>query len=120
MTEDVTRTVVHRHIEAWRRGDVAGLLADYAEDAVMLSAAAGALSGKDAIAAMYAPVFEGLFPPADTVLELTAEVFAADFALVHWTATTSKVRTVGGFDTFLVRDGKIVAQSGGCEIVPRD
>ena len=50
----------------------------------------------------------------------TAEVIAGDHALVQWTATTSAVRTVGGFDSFLLSDGKIVAQSGGCEIVPVD
>lgn len=118
MSDDVTRTVVRRHLEAWRHGDVPALLADYAEDAVMLSAMAGAITGKAAIAAMYAPVFEGLFPPADTKLEVTAEIIAGDHALVHWTATTSAVRTVGGFDSFLLSDGRIVAQSGGCEIVP--
>lgn len=117
MSEDVTRAVVRRHLDAWQRGDVPGLQADYADDAVMLSAMAGVLVGKGAIAAMYAPVFESLFPPADTTLEVTAEVIAGDHALVHWTAATSKVRTIGGFDSFLLRDGKIVAQSGGCEIV---
>jgi ketosteroid isomerase-like protein len=93
------------------------LLADYADDAVMLSAPAGVLTGKDAIAAMYGPVFDGLFPPADTTLEVTAKLIAADHALVHWTATTPKVRTVGGFDAFVVRGGKIIVQAGGCEIV---
>lgn len=120
MSEDVTRTVVRRHLDAWKRGDVPALLDDYADDAVMLSAMAGVMSGKDAIGAMYGPVFDGLFPPADTMIEVTAEVIAGDHALVHWTATTSKVRTIGGFDTFVLRDGKIAAQSGGCEIVAID
>jgi uncharacterized protein (TIGR02246 family) len=118
MGEDLTRTVVRRHLEAWKRGDVPALLDDYADDAVMLSSQAGVLSGRGAIAAMYGPVFEGLFPPADTDLEVTAEIVVGDHALVHWTAKTSTIRTIGGFDAFTLRDGKIVAQSGGCEIVP--
>jgi uncharacterized protein (TIGR02246 family) len=120
VSEDVTRTVVRRHLAAWQRGDVPTLLADYTDDIVMMSAAAGALVGKDAIAAMYGQVFEHMFRPDDTKLTVTAEIYSGDHALVHWTAVTSTVRTIGGFDTFVMRDGKIAAQAGGAEIVLLD
>ncbi len=120
MSEEETRIVIRRHMEAWRRGDVPALLADYADDAVMMSAAVGALVGKPAIAAMYEQVFETLFRPEDTKLEVSSEIVSGEYALVHWTATTSSMRTQGGFDCYALRDGKIAAQSAGMEMIPLD
>jgi uncharacterized protein (TIGR02246 family) len=120
MSEETTRTLVRRHLDAWRRGDVEALLADYSDDVVTLSAHTGALIGKDEVERMYQSVFVDLFPPADTTLDVTAEVISGGHALIQWTARTSKVRTVGGFDVFQVRDGKIVSASGGCDILPLD
>ncbi len=118
MSEEETRTVIRRHMEAWQRGDVSALLADYADDAVMMSTAVGAVVGKAAIAAMYEQVFETLFRPEDTKLEVTSEIVSGEYALVHWTATTSSMRTKGGFDSYALRGGKIAAQSGGMETIP--
>lgn len=61
------------------------------------SSQAGVLSGRDAIAAMYGAVFEGLFPPADTEREITVELVGGGHALVHWTAKTSAVRTIAAW-----------------------
>lgn len=118
MSDEVTRAVIDRHLEAWRRGDVPALIADFTEDAVMMSAQGGALKGGQEIGVMFGEVFESVFRPDDTTLEIGAVVVSGDHALVHWTATTSTVRTVGGFDTFVLRDGKIAAQCSGAEIVP--
>lgn len=106
-----------RHFDAWSRGDVAGLLADYADDAVIISAAGGALVGKNDIAAMFDNVFDSLFRPSDTKLDVTDQIVFHNYALVHWTATTSTIRTVGGFDAFTLRDGKIAVQCAGAQIV---
>jgi len=118
MSEDTTRDVVRRHLDAWKRGDIPALLADYTDDIVMLSGAVGAITGKDAIAAMYAQVFDSMFRPEDTTLEVTAEVYTADFALVNWTAKSSAIHAVGGFDTFVMRGDKICRQAGGAEMQP--
>lgn len=117
MTHDIMRGFLRRHFDAWVRGDVAALLADYADDAAIISAAGGALVGKDAIAAMFAKVFDSLFRPSDTRLDITEEIVFNNYALVHWTAMTSTIRTVGGFDTFTVKNGKIAVQCAGAEIV---
>ena len=118
MSEDVTRAVVDRHLEAWRQGDIPALVTDFTDDAVMMSAAGGALKGKQEIGAMLGEVFGTLFRPDDTTLDVGAIIVSGDHALVHWTVTTSTVRTIGGFDTFVLRDGKIAAQCSGAEIVP--
>lgn len=117
MTHDFMQDLLKRHFDAWTCGDVAGLLADYAEDAAVISAAGGAIVGRNAIAAMLAKVFDSLFPPSDTRLDITDQIVFDNHALVHWTATTSTIRTVGGFDAFTVQHGKIAAQYAGAQIV---
>jgi uncharacterized protein (TIGR02246 family) len=117
MSEDQNQSLIHRHLQAWRRGDVPALLADYTDDAVLLSLAGGAIVGKDAIGAMLEEVFATLFPPDDTQLDVTGEIMSGEHALIHWTASTSKLKTTGGFDAFVIRDGRIVAQSSGADIV---
>ena len=112
-----TRRIVRAHLEAWRRGDVPCLMADYAEDAVMLNKQTGPLIGKTAIAAMYQYVFAEIFKPAEIIFTPEPEIVSGNFALVHWGVTTPSLRTSGGFDTFLLRDGLIVAQAAGVEII---
>lgn len=117
MSDETTLNLVRGHLDAWRRGDVPALLDDYADDAVVMSAAVGAVVGKDAIGAMFTQVFSTLFRPEDTRLEITTEIVSGNYALVQWTVESSVVRPADGFDTFIVQDGKIVAQTGGVNIV---
>ncbi len=118
MSEDITRQIVRRHLDAWRNGDVDGLMADYADDAVLLTRDAGVVAGKDALRAMFGQVFSTLFKPGDTRLDVTAELISGELALIHWDASTSAFRTTGAFDTFTVRDGKIVSQCAGLTLQP--
>lgn len=117
MNDETTLTIVRRRLNAWKRGDVPALLADYSDDAVMMSVHVGALVGKDAIGAMFSEVFRTVFRPEDTQLTVTTEIVSGDYALIHWNAESSVVQANGGFDTFVLRDGKIVAQTGGADIV---
>jgi ketosteroid isomerase-like protein len=117
MSDETTLAMVRGHLDAWRRGDVPALLDDYADDAVVMSAAVGALVGKDAIGAMFTQVFSTLFRPEDTRLEVTTEIVSGNYALVQWTVESALVRPANGFDTFILQDGKIVAQTGGVDIV---
>lgn len=111
-----TKAVVDRHLDAWRRGDIAALLADYADDAAMLHAALGVVTGKEAIGALLIQTFAELFRPGDTELTVDAIVTTGDHALLQYTAVASSVRTSGAFDAFTLRDGKIVAQCSGGEV----
>lgn len=111
------KAVVDRHLAAWRRGDVAGVLADFADDAAMLHAALGVVAGKAAIGALLTQTFAELFRTGDTELTVNAIVTAGDHALIQYTAVTSSVRTEGAFDAFTLRDGKIVAQFSGGKVI---
>jgi len=112
-----TRRIIRAHLEAWKRGDVPTLMADYADDAVMLNKQTGPVIGKAAIAAMYQHVFAEIFKPGEINFTAEPEIVSGNFALVHWNVTAPSFRTSGGFDTFVIRDGLIVAQAAGVEIV---
>ena len=94
------------------------LMADYADDAVMLNKQTGPLIGKAAIAAMYQYVFAELFKPTEIDFHPEAPIVSGNVALVHWSVTTPTLRTSGGFDTFVLRDGLIIAQAAGVDIIP--
>ncbi len=93
--------LVRRHIEAFLRGDIAAVMADYSADAVMLGTF-GTIEGTDALTAAFAgagDVTRGL-----VVDEL---VCAGDTALMVFHSDVIAF----GVDTFVVRDGKIVMQT---------
>ena len=62
--------------------------------------------------------FAKIFPSSTTRIEFEEPIVAGDIALVNFAATTPTVRTIGAFDSFVIRDGKIVGQTGGGEFVP--
>jgi uncharacterized protein (TIGR02246 family) len=117
--EDGVRAIIERHTNAFRSGDVSGLIADYAKDAVLLTKGPGVLKGSDAIRQLYEMVFRDVFPPSTTKYVFEPPLVGGNVGLLHWSATTPTTRTQGGVDAFFVHDGKIVAQTGAVEIIPR-
>lgn len=103
-----TAEVFRDHLERARRGDVTGdLERNYAEDVVVLSAY-GVEHGREG-ARRLADLLEQQLPSArfDYALELVER----DVALLEWTAVADGARVDDGVDSFVVRDGRIVAQT---------
>lgn len=110
LAADSPSAIVKRHMDAAAKGDVDAIMADYADDAVVLQAT-GAAQGKPAIRA----VFERLFPPrpanaapppAGTGMQITRVWEEGDVGLVTWTSGP-----VSGTDQFIIHDGKIAVQA---------
>ena len=112
-----TSEVLDRHLTSFAEHDVDGVLADYAADAVLF-APSGPLKGPDAIR----PLFEALIAEfAKPGSSFTTQLRSIDgeHAYILWTAETADNVYELGTDTFLVRDGKIVAQSFTGKITPK-
>jgi len=98
--------IIHRHVDAANRGDVAAMAADYAPDAVILEPGR-ATHGRAAIQAQ----FDGIFGPAAkfhfkvTPTRIWSE---GDVGFITWTANNGQF---GGQDTYLVRHGQILVQA---------
>ena len=112
----LTKDVLDHHLKCFGEGDLKGILSDYAPGAVLFTSD-GPLRGADAIR----PLFQAMiaeFGKPDSVFSMKQQFVEGDYAYILWTAETADNVYEVGTDTFVVRDGKIVAQSFTGKIVP--
>ena len=101
--------VVNRHMANTAKGDIDAMMADYADDAVVLTAGK-ATPGKAAIRGM----FEGMLGPKATskaVIKATKVWEEGDVGFVTWEMNAGTPQAATGGDEFLVRNGKIEVQA---------
>ncbi len=104
-----TKDVLEHHLKCFDEGDLKGILSDYAPGAVLFTPD-GLLGGADAIR----PLFQSMiveFGKPGAVFSMKRQSVEGDYAYILWTAETADNVYEVGTDTFVVRDGKIVAQS---------
>jgi ketosteroid isomerase-like protein len=112
-----TKDVLDHHLKAFDQGDLNGVLSDYAPDAIFFTKD-GALKGVDAIR----PLFEALiaeFGKPGATFNMKQQVVEGDYAYILWTAETADNIYELATDTFVVREGKIVAQSFTGKVIPK-
>ena len=109
--------VLNHHLKCFGEGNLESILSDYSSDAVLF-VPAGALKGPDAMK----PVFQALFsefakPGASFAMH--QQCVDGDYAYILWSAETADNVYEAAADTFVVRNGKIVAQSFAAKITPK-
>ena len=112
-----TKEVLDHHLKCFAEGDLEGILLDYAPGAVLFTPD-GPLKGADAIR----PLFEAMiaeFRKPGAAFNIKHQFVEGDYAYILWSAETADNQYELGTDTFVVRDGKIVAQSFTGKIVPK-
>ena len=112
-----TKDVLDHHTKALRDGDLNAVLADYASDAVFFTKD-GAFRGRDAIRPVFAAIISEFRKPG-TKVNRTQQLIDGDYAYIVWTAETADNVYELATDTFVVRDGKIVAQSFTAKVTPK-
>ena len=112
-----TKDVLEHHLKCFGGGDLKGILADYAPGAILFTPN-GPLKGIDAIR----PLFVGMiaeFAKPGAAFSMKQQFVEGDHAYILWSAETADNVYELGTDTFVVRDGKIVAQSFTGKITPK-
>jgi ketosteroid isomerase-like protein len=112
-----TKDVVDNHLKCFGEGDLKGILSDYAPGAVLFMPD-GPLRGADVIR----PLFEALiaeFGKPGAAFSMKHYSVEGNYAYILWTAETADNVYEMATDTFVVRDGKIVAQSFTGKITPK-
>jgi ketosteroid isomerase-like protein len=104
-----TREVLAHHLDFFWKFDLAGTMADYADDATFFSQG-GVLHGSDAIGQFFGTLFEEFQKPGAS-FDLQQQEVDGDTAYIVWAAETADNHFEIGTDTFIVRDGKIVTQT---------
>ncbi|MGZ4524885.1 MAG: nuclear transport factor 2 family protein [Mycobacterium sp.] len=106
MTRSPQEVFAH-HGKALAAADLDEIVVDYADDAVLITAA-GVARGRDGVREAFAKLLDDL-PNADW--DLKNLIFDGDLLFLEWTADSALNRVDDGVDTFVFRDGLIWAQT---------
>lgn len=112
-----TAEVLAHHLECFGRGDLDGILADYASTAVLFTPT-GALTGPSAMRPVFQAIFAEFAQPG-TSFSLTHRSVDGDYAYIVWSAETADNVYEMGTDTFVVRNDQILLHSFALKIHPK-
>ncbi len=110
-----TSDVLDRHLKCFRENDLEGVVADYSSDAVLF-VPDGPLKGPEAIKPFF-QAFLAEFAKPGASFSMRQQYVEREYAYILWSAETADNSYEAATDTFVVRDGKIVAQSFAATIV---
>lgn len=113
-----TDSVLGHHLEMFDEGDLEGLMSDYAADAVVVTES-GILEGHDEISAMYEELLPE-FSHSSVTFSLDERTVVDDYAFIVWHAETPANEYEYAADTFVIRNGEIVAQTLATKTTPKD
>jgi ketosteroid isomerase-like protein len=112
-----TKDVINHHLKAFGERDLNGVLADYAPGVVFFTQN-GPLRGVDAIRPLFQAMIAEFDKPGAT-FTVKQQSVEGGHGYIVWSAETADNVYELGTDTFVVRDGKIVAQSFTGKITPK-
>jgi ketosteroid isomerase-like protein len=118
-----TKEVLDRHLKFFGVRDLDGIMADYAPEVVLLSPRGafspdGILKGKAAARQVFQTVFAEFGKPGMS-FDLKQVSIEGDYAYIVWGAETADNIYELASDTFVLKDGKIVAQSFAAKITAK-
>jgi ketosteroid isomerase-like protein len=106
----MTRTpeeVFQHHVEALGAGDLDEIVADYADDAVLITPT-GTLRGKESIRAAFTQLLADIPNAAWT---LKTQIYEGDVLFLEWAADAGATFVEDGIDTFIFGDSLIRLQT---------
>jgi hypothetical protein len=107
---------IARHVKNVKAADVDGVLADYADDAILVSppglvTPAGTFVGKDKVREFFVWLATPSVLPGAQSMVTTNEVVGPNTMLFRWTQFPGTPKEVKGYDIFVFRNGKIIFQT---------
>ncbi len=112
-----TGDILNHHLKCFSEGNLEDILADYSSDAVLF-VPAGVLKGPDAIKPVFQTIFSEFAKPGAS-FAMHQQYVDGDYAYILWSAETPDNVYETATDTFVVQNGKIVAQSFAAKITPK-
>jgi ketosteroid isomerase-like protein len=111
-------SVYNHHAAAFAVGDTEEALTDYAADAVLVTGD-GPIRGHEALREAFAQMFETVFKPGTYDMTVDAKYVQGDVVFIVWHASCATIDISLGAETYVVRDGKIVAQTFAGKFDPK-
>jgi hypothetical protein len=121
MSDELTREtteILDRQNLYFVKGDVDELIKDFSEQA-MLFTPDGVLEGIDSIKKFYTDVTTNVLPPGSD-FKISRQEVRGQTAYIVWSAESKNYRFPLGTDTFVMKDGKIIAQTFAAKIEPKN
>jgi ketosteroid isomerase-like protein len=112
-----TSDVLDNHLKCFGENDLDGVLADYSSD-VVLFMPDKPLKGLAAIKPFFQAILSEFAKPGAS-FTMRQRYIDGDYAYILWDAETADNSYELATDTFVVRNGKIVAQSFAAKITPK-
>ena len=112
-----TSDVLDQHLKCFSENDLDGVVADYSSDAVLFIPHRP-LKGPEAIKPFFQAFFAEFAKPGAS-FSMRQRYVEGEYAYILWSAETADNSYEAATDTFVVRDGKIVAQSFVAKITPK-
>lgn len=112
-----TNEVLDQHLRCFYENDLEGVLADYSSDAVLFIPGKP-LRGPNAIKPFFQTLLSEFAKPGAS-FSMREQSVDGDYAYILWSAETADNSYESATDTFVVRNGKIVAQSFAARITPK-
>lgn len=103
-------TVVQRHLNALEKGDLALIMADYADDAVLMFPNRS-LKGKAAIEQFFDEVITEYGAVALAGVKVLRQDTHANIVYVSWVQNEGTEHAMKGSDTYLIENDKIRVQA---------
>jgi len=109
--------IVNQHLKSFYEKDLDGVLGDYSSHAVLFIPG-GPLRGPAAIKPFFQALIAEISKPGAR-FSMGQQHAEGDYAYILWSAETADNKYEAATDTFIVRNGKIVAQSFAAKITPK-
>jgi hypothetical protein len=106
--------IFQHHTAALMAGDVDEFVADYDDDALVITPQ-GVLRGPDGARALVTDML-GRLPNA--TLQALTQIFEGDVLFLEWAAVSDKAQVRDGVDTFVFRGDSIGVQTVHCTVEP--
>ena len=115
---DQSAEVLNRHIAGMKGGDLAKIMADYADDALVITphgvapgqkaaSTVDVFAGKDEVKKLFSVLSDKDHVPNNKTMTTRFEHRGDDVTLMYWVQNAGKPNKVSGVDVFVIRDGKI-------------
>ena len=112
-----TKDILDHHLKCFGEGDLEGILSDFAPNAVLFTPD-GPLKGADALGSFFKGLFVEFGKPGAS-FTMRQQSVEGDYAYILWSAETADNVYDVATDTYVIREGKIVAQSFAGKISPK-
>jgi hypothetical protein len=121
-TADSAEVILNRHVAAMKAGDLATVMADYADNALVIApngiapgepnvAGFNVFDGKANISKLFAVLTNKDNAAGMASMTTTYENKGSDVTLMRWVQFEGTPKKVSGTDVFVIRDGKVISQT---------